>query len=373
MNRIVSASVAFVIFLFVFSVTNASAKIMTDDKGGVRVAKSEIVNDDLFIGAQTAEVEGTVNGDVFIGAQTVKITGVINGNLHAGANTLLLNGTVKGNVYAGAQNIFVSGSTIGGSMLIGAATVDVDKTTTIGGSILAGAGTLTVDSQVKRSVYVGTGSLTIGGNAKIGKDLYYATGKEPGQTNISTTAKIAGSTYKSEMRTPQPKIEAKTIRNKIPTILGTFKVISTFISFVGAMIIGFLYLKLFGGHLNQAVNMITTAFWKTFGVGFLVTISFIPALIILLVTVIGIPLAGLAILVLILFSLLAKFAVGMAAGKWVITKTGWKMSLYWTMVLGLAIFYLIKLIPVVGFITGIIVLWIGLGAFTLGVLTQKKL
>ncbi len=370
MRKVFSSLLIFIFALFVLSATKVSAKVVTDQSGGsVTVAKSEVVNDDLFIGAQIVDIAGTVNGDVFIGAKTVKITGIVNGNLHIGANTLDLGGTVKGNVYAGAQNVLVSGSKIGGSLLIGAATVNVDKDSVIGGSILVGTGNLTIDSQIKRSVYAGTGTLTIGGETKIGKDLYYASGNN--QANISANAKIAGSTYKSEVKSARGSVNIKAVKKQIPAVMNTVKLVTTLVSFIGALIVGLLYLKLFGKHFTLSTGIVSKSFWKSLGVGFLVSIAFIPGLIILLITVIGIPLAGLAFLMLLLYSYLAKIVVGSAFGSWISQKLNWKISTYGAFAFGLLIIYLLGLIRVIGFATGLVVLWTGLGALTLRMFSKS--
>ncbi len=365
MKKFLVSMAVFILAFFVFTVTQVSAKVISNQNGMVNVAKTEIVDDDLFIGAQTVQIDGTINGDVFIGAQTVKITGDINGNLHIGANTVYLSGNVKGNVYAGAQNLLVSEANIGGSLLTGAATVNIDQSSAVGGSVLAGAGSFSINSQVGRSVYVGTGNLTIGDTANIGKDLYYASGKDQGQVNISENAKIAGIIHKSEVNTIQNNTQTEAANEKIPAVIKVVKFGTTIISFLGALIIGFIYFKLFGKHLTKTSGLISNSFWKCFGVGFLVSIAFIPGLIILLITVIGIPVAGLAILLLILYSYLSKIVVGSAFGNWISRKFKWKMSAYGTLALGLSAFYLLKLLPVVGFLAGLVVLWVGLGALTL--------
>lgn len=361
-----------VLAFFVFSVTNVSAKVITNQKGDVTIPKTEVVNDDLFIGAQTAEIDGTVNGDVFIGAQTVKITGNINGNLHVGANTLDLSGEIKGNVYTGAQTLLVSGSTIGGSLLVGAATVNIDKNSLVDGSIIAGAGSLTIDSKVARSVYAGTGNLNIGSDAKIGKDLYYATGNNQGTANISSDAKIVGNIYKSEAKVPQNNAQIQTARKEIPAAFGAFKLGSSIAFFIGSLIVAFLYLKLFGNHLTQTSGLVSKSFWKSFGTGFLVSIAFVPGLIILLITVIGIPVAGMAILLFILYSYLAKIVVGMPLGNWVSRKFNWKISNYGALVLGLLTIYILNVIPVIGFLSGLTVFWTGLGALTLKIFNKSE-
>lgn len=372
MRKTLTSLTIFLAVFFLFSVTKVSAKVITEKTGPVNIGKAEIVNDDLFIGAQTVEIDGTVNGDVFIGAQTVKIAGIINGNLHVGANTLDLSGTVKGNVYAGAQNVLVSSSTIGGSLLVGAATVNVDKDSVVSGSILAGAGALSIDSQVKRSVYAGTGALTIGSDAFIGKDLYYAAGENQGQASISKSAVISGNVYKSEVKTASASAGIEAAKKQIPAAFGAVRFGSSIAFFVGSLIVAFLYLKLFGKHFTQTSDIVSKSFWKSFGVGFLVSIAFIPGLIILLITVIGIPLAGLAILMFMLYSYLAKIVVSLPLGNWVSKRFSWKMSTFGTSAFGLLTIFILRIIPVVGFLTGLVVLWTGLGALTLRMFQKSE-
>jgi hypothetical protein len=368
MRKIVGSFLIFMFSFIFFSASSVSAKVITDEKGTVSVAKTEIVNDDLFIGAQTVDIAGTVNGDVFIGAQTVKVTGVINGNLHVGANTSDLTGTVKGNVYAGGQNVLVSGSTINGSLLVGAATFNIDKSSVVGGSVLVGAGAVSIDSQVKRSVYAGAGSLTIGDGAIIGKDLYYGSGNN--QANISTNAKIAGSTYKSEVDTGEKEIKA--FQKEAPTFMRGFRLGGMVISFIGALIVGFLYFKFFPKGFTGSAKFVSESFWKSLGVGFLVTICTIPALLIMAITIVGLPVAGIAIVMLSLYSYLAKIVVGSALGVWISQKMKWKVSAYGAFALGLLAFYVLKFIPVVGGLAGLAVLWAGLGALTLRMLSKAE-
>lgn len=342
---------------------------MTSEAGSVDIGRSEVINDDLFVGAQTANIGGTVNGDVFVGAQTVKVTGVINGNLHVGANTVDLQGAVTGNVYAGGQSVIVDGATIGGSILAGGASVSLDNKTTVGGSVLVGGGVVTLDSQVKRSVYAGTGSLTINSDAKIGKDLYYSTGDS--QANIASGATILGTTHKSEVKAPE-KVNTQVPKEQVMTFLNGFKFTAKVVSFLGMLIVGFLYFKFFPKHLAGSVALTTNSFWKSFGVGFLVTIAIVPALIVALLTIVGIPVAGIAFLLFMLYSVLAKVVVGFALGKWIVSKVHWKLQEYAAFAVGLFAVYVLKMIPVVSFFTGLVVFWLGLGALTLRTFSKSE-
>lgn len=371
MRKFLASTVVFILTLFVFA-TPASAKVVTDQKGSVVISKNEVLDDDLFAGAQTVEIDGVVNGDVFVAAQTVRVTGKINGNLHVGANTLDLMGTVKGNVYAGAQSVLVSDATINGSLLVGAATVNLDKDTTVGGSVLTGAGALNLDSEIGRSLYAGVGNLTLGDEAVIGKDLYYAAGNKDGEVNISTKATVGGNTYKTEIDSRKADDQMMAAKQKVPAVMRAVRVTGSVISLIGALVVGFFYYKLFGKHLNQTESFINRSFWKSLGVGFLTTIAFIPGFIILLLTVIGVPVAFLALLILIIFAYLAKIVVGLALGNFISRKLKWNLPLYGSLVLGLFIIYVLRFIPAVGFLTGVLVLWIGLGSLVLGVFAKSE-
>lgn len=372
MRKVFSSLLIFVLFFFVVSTTSVSAKIMTSEKGSVTVTKTEVVNDDLFIGAQVAEIDGTVNGDVFIGAQMVKVSGTVNGNLHVGANIFELTGIIKGNVYTGAQSVMVSGGKIGGSLLAGAANVNVDKNSQVGRSVIAGAGMVSINSQVKRSVYAGAGILTVGDTARIGKDLYYAAGDGKSGTNISSRAKITGNIYKSEANTSQAKTDFKTMEKITPVALKGFKIVSTFISLIGALIVAFLFYKFFPKTFTESANFVSESFWKSLGVGFLVSISFIPVLIVLLLTVVGIPLAGLAFLLLLVNFYLSKIVVSLPLGEWISKKINWKISTYGAAFFGLLTIYILNMLPVIGLFTWIIVFWTGLGALTLRLIYKPE-
>jgi cytoskeletal protein CcmA (bactofilin family) len=372
MRKVIGPLVVCFFTFLVLSVPSASAKIITDQKGTVTIQKTEVVNDDLFIGAQNVVIDGTVNGDVFAGGQSVKIAGTVNGNVHAGANMVNISGTVKGNVYTGAQNVVVDGATIDGSLLVGAAAVDIDKNTTIGGSVLAGTGSLSLDAQVKRSVYAGAGSLNVGSDAKIGKDLYYKTGKNQNSATISSDAQVAGEVHKSVMNTPQKKAEVEEARTKAATGARAANASLNMISFLGALLVGFLYFKFAKKHFVESTKIVATSFWKSFGVGFLITISLIPGLIIMLITVVGIPLAGLTLLMVFLYGYLAKMVVGSALGAWMCGKFNWKSSLYGELVLGLIAIYILKILPVVGLLSGLVVFWAGLGALTLRLFSKPE-
>ncbi len=389
MRKIFTSLLIFIFVFFIFSVTNVSAKVIADENGTVTVAKTEIINDDLFIGAKSAEIDGTINGDVFVGAETVRINGTINGNLHVGAGTVNLGGTVKGNAYIGASQVNVSGLKIEGSLLVGSGSLNVDKDSSVGGSIIAGVGTSTFSSPVKRNMYIGAGSvyinstiggevrigagnISIGSNTKIAKDLYYATGgKDQGEINISDMATVSGAIHKSEYKFANQK-DIDTVKKELPAVFNTAKLFFAIISFIGALIIGYLYLRFFGKQAKSAVELISKSFWKSLGVGLLIMLGTAPVLLVLLITAVGIPLAGMAFLLLMIYMYLAKIVVGIAFGSWLSRKFNWKnISPFAVFAFGLFAIYVLKGLPFIGIFVSFVVIWSGLGALTLRMFSKS--
>ncbi|KKS17245.1 MAG: hypothetical protein UU74_C0025G0020 [Candidatus Woesebacteria bacterium GW2011_GWA1_41_7] len=369
MRKFIYSLMAFIVTFFVVSATNVSAKTLVNEEGSVSVSESEIINDDLFIGAQIVTLDGSVNGDVFIGADSVTVNGIINGNLHVGAGTVILNGNVKGNVYVGSENLSVNASTIGGSLILGAGNANIDKDSSIGGSIIAGAANITIDSQVKRSVYLGVRTATLGSTASIGKDLYYGVAENGQKIVIQDGAVITGETHKYEGQVAKPFV----VREQVVSGMRFAKIFTTILSFLGALIVGLLYSKLFKDHFAQSAGFVSKSFWKSFGVGFLIAIAALPALVITIITVVGIPLAGVTFLILILGMYLAKIVVGFSLGAFISTMFNWKkMPTFATFALGLLVFYLLKIIPFIGGFVSITVLWAGLGALALHTFSAKK-
>jgi hypothetical protein len=384
MKKSVAVFSSFILLLLfsLFFTTKVSAKVLTVEKGTVTVAKDETINDDLFIGAQDVEIEGTVNGNVYAGAQTVRIDGTINGSVHTGASAVYLSGTVSGNVYTGAGNVTLSGAKIGNSLHVGAGNIFIDKDSSIGGSLMAGGGTIAIYGPVKRNVMVaggtvnlnsvvggevriGAGNITIGPDTKIGKDLYYSTDQSQNNINISESASVSGSIKKVENNLPTGR-NVETARRDLSGGFRAFAILVKIASLIGAFIIGLLWLRLFPKSFIKSTDLVANSFFKSLGIGFLVTIFAFPILLILAVTVVGLPLAGILLLILLLSFYLSKLVISLCLGTWIVNKFGWKkLSQVWVFILGLILIYLLKQIHVIGFLTSIVVLFSGVGALVL--------
>lgn len=153
-NRIISFAVlASLVFVFAFGVTQPVQAFETNNNG--KVSSTEVINDDLLIGANSIVIDGTVNGMVL-----------------AGGNDIVINGTVNGDVLAMGSSVTVSeGAKITGNLFTAAQTVVINGEVT--GSVFSGVMSLTLNanSSVGSNVYFGGYNLETKSGAKIGRDL----------------------------------------------------------------------------------------------------------------------------------------------------------------------------------------------------------
>lgn len=168
------ASLAVALFMLALGTTPSAQAAGPEEvfRGGetVVVRGGQTVPHDLFLGAQSVVIDGTVQGDVMVGANTVTVNGAIEGDLWAAANTVLVNGQVRGDVRAGANSLIVSGE-VGRNVLAATNSAVVSDRGRIGGDLMSFSARTEVAGQVRGDVsgqtaeYQRTG--TIGGRELI--------------------------------------------------------------------------------------------------------------------------------------------------------------------------------------------------------------
>ena len=89
-------------------VFTGSARAVEFTNDGI-VAANEVVDDDLFISADQADIDGTVNGDLFINSSQAAVRGLVDGNLIVNSAILNLTGHVTGSVVFFGRSAEISG------------------------------------------------------------------------------------------------------------------------------------------------------------------------------------------------------------------------------------------------------------------------
>ncbi|OGD98379.1 hypothetical protein A3A49_01420 [Candidatus Curtissbacteria bacterium RIFCSPLOWO2_01_FULL_38_11b] len=333
----------------------------------VLLPKDQVVNQDYFATGEKVTIAGIVNGDAYIAGGNLIIDGEINGDLLAAGGTVNIRGRVTDDVRVAAGQVIISGLVEGNVTVLGGS-VNLENSAEIKGSltsaagnlsvfspigkgITAGAGDITIDSKISGNILTGVNSLTLNPNAEVNGNLTYVSER---QANIQPGAKVSGKTTHNLPQKPQEKDMEK--------ILGGIFLFFEIISFLAALIMGMLLLKFFPNYIKDLVNYLDNKPLKSTGLG-LLTAVVTPILIILLfITLVGIP-ASLMLLAAFLVSLyFSKIIFAMYIGQKATAILGRKWTVYLSFLTGLMILYLFKIIPVVGFITTIVAVLAGTGA-----------
>ena len=91
------------VLFMLLTITFVSPAYAFDGRSGDKIViqAADVINDDLYVGANEFALEGTVNGDVVAFAQTVTVNGTVNGDLITAAQTVVVNGVVTGDIRMG--------------------------------------------------------------------------------------------------------------------------------------------------------------------------------------------------------------------------------------------------------------------------------
>ncbi|MEW5828490.1 MAG: hypothetical protein AB1846_06325 [Chloroflexota bacterium] len=161
------------VLVSLLALTFAAPAYAFDGRGADRVviAAGEVIEDDLYVGAQSFVLDGTVKGDLVVGAQTVIINGTVEGDLIVGAQAIQINGTVTDDarVFGQAAQLGPE-AVIGDDLIFGGASLEVQEGSRVGGDVVTGAGQALLAGNVDGNVLAGAGGLELRG--AFGGDVY---------------------------------------------------------------------------------------------------------------------------------------------------------------------------------------------------------
>jgi cytoskeletal protein CcmA (bactofilin family) len=361
------AGILVVTLLMIFATVPVAA---LDIRNGQRVtvAGGEVVDDDLFVVADTIAIDGTVNGDLWAIGTTVTVNGVVNGSVVAVGQIIDINGHVERAVWAGGQTINVGGN-INGNLQVAGLSVNIAKTAKIEGNLLFVAAITTIETPIEDRSSVGGGlatrsgangnadlevmGLTIFPIANVQGDLSYSSGK--GADMEAGTQTIGAATPKL----PPAKIE-------LPRPFALFSgVLGKVTSFLMAFVAGLVIILLVPRQLKSVTESIRTRPWASLGWGAVILFVTPIAAILLCFTIVGISVGLIALLFYAVALYLAQIPVALFLGRWIIGSfraVEGKPIMLGALALGLVIIHLLKLIPYFGFFVALVVILLGLGA-----------
>jgi cytoskeletal protein CcmA (bactofilin family) len=367
--------------LFVVLLVPAAALAFTAKSGNsVSVGKTEVVDGNFFAAGQNIQIEGKVNGDVFCAGQSVNINGEVAGDVICAASSINVNGRVGGNLRVAGSAINLNGQ-VGRNLMVAGASLSTGASSSVGwealmavasadlrgkiGRDLTGAGaTYDLGGAIGRDVQLwldnnqrqDQSTLKVEKDATIGGKLTY-TAKQDAE--VVSGARIAGEVKRLEpaARYQQPSPSAKT---------GAWFLFAIY-WMIAVSIVGVVLVMLWGEETKRLLTNFTTKAQASFGWG-LIALLLTPLIcILLLITIIGIPLAAILGLFWLLALSLSKLFVSIFIGQKLLERF-WqarKDSLYAATILGVAVCYFVFLIPAIGWLLGLLATIWGMGAIYL--------
>lgn len=325
---------------------------------------------DTFVAGDSARVSQPVAGDLLAAGGELRLAAPVAGDIVAVGGALRLDGSGSQNLYAAGGNIAVEGTlarnarVAGGNLSVGPqarisgnaslAGGRVEMLGAVGGYLQAAGGRVLIDGRVGGDVEAVAGELELGPNARIGGRLRYHGGAPLRQ---DAAARVEGGIERLEM--PVRRVAE---RSPAPAVFGVWT--------LGLMVMAAVLVLALPG-LSSRVSAAARARlgWSLLA-GFLALAAVPLAVVILLATVVGIPLALAGVLGYLALLLLGYVAAGIALGdaalaRWWAARAahrGWRalFAALGVLVLGVA-----ALIPWLGVLIALAALVLGMGALLL--------
>lgn len=389
----------------------------------VVIEADEVINDDLYVSAEEFTLEGTVKGDLFVVGNLITINGTVEGDLFAGGNSVVINGTVTDDVrIAGAALKIGDAASIGGDLLAGGASLEAEEGSVVTGNLLYGGGQILLAGNVSDDVMIGTGAAELSGefggdvNVEIGNvdengpspSMYINNTQisipsvKPG-LKVDESAKIEGDlnyTLAKDASIPSDAVGGEITRHepvmtetvqKAPTageraVSWTLDLLRTIVTLI---LFGLLLGWLAPSFMKNLTDKVRSQPAASLGWGLVAYVAFFFALLVVFTTIIiGAVIFGVITLggisativwvgIVVLFtavvgfilvtSFLTKIVVAWFGGKWILGRFNPSLAEHkiWPLVLGVIILALLIELPMIGWLIGLVVMFLGLGAIWL--------
>ncbi len=329
----------------------------------VTVRSGETITDDLYTASNDVVVAGTLDGNLIAAGDTITINGTVTRDVWAVGSTITINGTVSGSI-RGAGNTIVVNGTVSGDLLGAGNTVTVSKGATVGRDVWVGSGELVVDGTVGRNIKARSSSVRIngavGGAVSVTSSQALQLGPAavingsvrsvaPEQPQRDQAARVSGAVDYQPASQTQPNIFER-IRGQLYWFLASVLLLVAILLYA-----------------RRAARTAAALLRKQPGWSLLAGLAFalfVPlAAVILLVTVVGIPLALVSLFGYLLVLYTAKLFVALLAGQLLLQNDS---DRFWPTLgaglLGLFIVYILTALPLVGGVIGLLVAIFGTGA-----------
>lgn len=323
------------------------------------VAADRVIRDDVVLMCERdATIAGTIEGDLYFLAQSLTITGRVDGDVMGLGERLEVPGQVDLSVRALAQTLEIGGA-VGRGLTAAAQRITVMEGASVGGSLFAAAERLTVSGQVGRDLRAAAANTAL--NAPVGGRVRVR-GEE---FTAGPEARVTGSVRFTGPNAPDRHARASQVdwnrpAEEEPDPWGTAGSVAArwAMGFVFGLALVLLMPGALGGIAAVGGRPLVPVL---FGMLLFVGMPFTALL--LLVTIVGMPLAGLTVALWLFLLYAARVAAAMVIGQAILglgASTGERLL---RLALGMLILSVVFELPVAGGIASLLTMFFGVGSF----------
>jgi len=341
------------------------------------LSSSEPILDDAYVAGGMVTMESDIEGDLYVVGGSLMINGDISGDLVIVGGQITVNGNVGDDLRATGGSIFINGN-VGDDLIAPGGQVNIASESLIGGSLILGSGFANILGTINENILGGGGKIVLGGTV-------YGDVQVEVQETITLTekAKINGNLIytglrKAELNEDQVEgfieyneliVENTNLGENIKGIFSKLHIIFQVFQYLSMLVLAFVIVMLAPATLIGAAEIAKARPWKSLGLGLVIALCSIASIIVLSITIIGLPLAGMLLAILCITMCLAKVYAGAFIGKMLINpKKMTRAKLFWISALGIFVIEIVGLVPFIGWIIAFLTVIIGFGALW----THKK-
>lgn len=367
------------VFVLGFTLLGATALASSiTNQGAISTLDSGYTLDGTgFFAGNTVVVDGDVNGTAFAAGTNIYVNGTVNGDLFVAGTNIEINGTVLGNIYGAGQDIAYNSNTSQGDVVFAGQRIYISSDAVVNRELFAAGNIINIDGTIARDFYGAGADITISGTVErnawmdaqdiqllssgtIGGDLYY---RSEQKANLRSGTIHGNTEWKRVERS-----------HEMTQWSWSSQLLGALFTIVSSILIWTAITLLKPEVWEKTSAKIFTQPLKTLGVGALALIVTPILSILIMLTIVGIPLAFLIGTFYGIFLFLSRIVVAVFIGKWLAKTLGWK-ELHkglWLTLLGLILITALTLVPYLRILIWLLVLFTGLGSLITGCLTRGK-
>lgn len=336
----------------------------------IYVGKDEVVEGNLYFQAKSVTIEGQVLGDVIGVGSNLQINGQVKGDVIAISQNINISGKIDGNLRVISNAVDISGNIGKNTNFIGESLV-LSQEATIGQDLLLISVNSEINGLVKENFHGMSGNTVIRG--EIGKNVNLKIDKvkrkkysnilkleessivggtinyQGGNDIIKKEGSVTGEINKKEPRKSSRQIPSS---NKF-----IYSIASVFLT---VLILNILFKK----QIKKLKEISRQENYKNMGPGAIILFLTPIAIILAMITIIGLPLALLALALWLMLLFFSKIIFALTLGEYFFKllkkeKVSWQLKA----LTGIVLAWLLFALPFIGWLFSLIATLIGIGAF----------